>query len=157
MKNIFLSLFLCLGLVMACSENTEQTENLSQQQTSVPDYEKIVFNYNQSDLKDGCGVDSAMICAIDKVAKCTINPKHIECDRQLMPSFIFMEDETLQRPTEMSFRAYKLKPLSGGVVEVYTESSCNGAWFGLCNGNVVYVLAPNGEGWKVNDIYSFAQ
>jgi len=101
--------------------------------------------------------DGAMMCAIELAAKCTINPKHKECDKNLLPSFIFMEDESLQRPTEISFRVYKLKPLQGGIIEAYTESSCNGGWFGLCQGNVIYVLSSQGSGWKVNDIYSLAQ
>lgn len=67
-----------------------------------------------------------------------------------------MEDESLQRPTEMTFRVYKLKPLKSGSVELYTESTCNGNWFGLCQGNIIYVLTPNGDKWNVNDIYAIA-
>ena len=58
-----------------------------------------------------------------------------------------MNDESLQRPTEMSFRVYKLKPLNDGSVEAYTESTCNGNWFELFQGNIIYVLSPNGKDW----------
>jgi len=157
MKNFFLLLFVAIGLISACSDGSSQTESSSQSQTTSPEYEKITFSYKQGELPDGCRVDSAMMCAIELAAKCTINPKHKECDKNLLPSFIFMEDESLQRPTEISFRVYKLKPLQGGIIEAYTESSCNGGWFGLCQGNVIYVLSSQGSGWKVNDIYSLAQ
>ncbi len=157
MKKFFLLVLVSMGLIGACSDRVEPAESLSQSQTTMPEYEKITFSYKQGELQDGCSVDSSMMCTIELAAKCTVNPKHKECDKNLLPSFIFMEDESLQRPTEMAFRVYKLKPLTNGIVEVYTESSCNGGWFGLCQGNIIYVLAPQGSDWKVNDIYSLAQ
>lgn len=93
---------------------------------------------------------------MESMAKCTIDPGRADCDRSKMPDFVFMNDESLQRPTEMSFRVYKLKPLNDGSVEAYTESTCNGNWFGLCQGNVIYVLSPNGNDWKVKDVYALA-
>ncbi len=160
MKKYVAFLLVAVSLVVSCSDKSEDvsaaevnnTENIA-----VPEYDKKVFSYQLGELQDGCPVNSAMICAINQAAKCTINPKHKDCDKQLLPSFIFMEDESLQRPTEMSFRVYKLKPINGGLVEVYTESMCNGGWFGLCKGTIIYVLAPQGENWKVDNIYAVAQ
>ena len=149
---------LALGFISACSDKVEEVNNQeTQANVSIPEYDKITFSYKKGELKVGCDVDSQMVCAIDLLAKCTINPNWPECNKELMPSFVFMEDESLKRPTEVSFRIYKLKPLGEGIVEAYTDSSCNGGWFGLCQGNVIYVLSPHGKTWKVNDVYSLAQ
>ena len=41
------------------------------------------------------------------------------------------------------------------VVELYTDSTCNGSWFGLCQGTVIYVLTqPDDGSWYVKDIYA---
>jgi len=149
-------LWLSLGFIVACSDKSEQAETVPQQEVSLG-YENVIFSYKQGEIKTGCSAKDALVCAVELAVKCTINPKHEECNKNLLPSFIFMEDESLQRPSEMSFRLYQLKPLSGGMVEAYTESNCNGGWFGLCQGNVIYVLAPHDDGWKINDIYSLAQ
>ena len=152
MKKI-VSAMMALCLISACSDKENANE---QENTPKTGYEDIVFNYKAGELKDNCTADSPMVCAMDIAAKCTIDPKRPECDKNNLPKFIFMEDESLQRPTEMTFRIYKLKPLKSGSVEVYTESTCNGNWFGLCQGNIIYVLTPMGENWKVNDIYAMA-
>ena len=150
MKKLLLFLFMVLS---ACSEaETQQQQNITQKAS--PEYEKMVFNYKKGHLQDICSVDSPMICAVDRTVKCTIEHTRSECQKDSMPSFIFMEDETLQRPTEMRFQIYKLKPISGGEVEVYTQSKCNGKWFDLCQGNVIYVLSPKADGWFVRDIYA---
>lgn len=156
MQKVFLSLLLMIGFIAACSDKAEQSETAQQQEVS-SGYENMIFSYKQGEIKTGCSTTDALICAVELVAKCTINPKYEECKKDMLPAFIFMEDASLQRPTEMSFKVYKLKPLSGGNIEAYTESSCNGGWFGLCQGNVIYVLTPQADGWKINDIYSLAQ
>ena len=71
-----------------------------------------------------------------------------------MPKFVFMEDESLQRPTSQSYKITKIKPLSDGSVEVYTQSTCNGNWFGLCNGNIIYVMSHQDNHWIVKEIYA---
>ena len=50
----------------------------------------------------------------------------------------------------------KLKPLNDGTVEVYTQSTCNGVWFGLCNGNIIYVMKNVNNKWQVKDIYAIS-
>ena len=67
-----------------------------------------------------------------------------------------MEDESLQRPTQQSYKITKLKPLNDGTVEVYTQSTCNGVWFGLCNGNIIYVMKNVNNKWQVKDIYAIS-
>ena len=66
----------------------------------------------------------------------------------------FMEDESLQRPSQASFQIVKLKPIDAHTVEVYTKSDCNGVWFGLCKGNIIYVLNNRSGNWTVKDIYA---
>ena len=151
MKKIAYTL-MALCLISACSEQKEP----EQETTKKTGFEDIVFAYKAGELSDSCMTDSPMVCAMDIAAKCTIDPKRAECDKNKLPGFIFMEDESLQRPTEMTFRVYKLKPLKSGSVELYTESTCNGNLFGLCQGNIIYVLTPNGDKWNVNDIYAIA-
>ena len=144
-----------LCLLSACSEKSEEQDNeLNQAET--PKYEETVFAYKMGELNDNCSAQSPMVCAIDLAVKCTIDPKRADCAKKQMPGFIFMEDESLQRPTEMTFRIYKLKPLNDGTVEVYTDSTCNGNWFGLCQGNIIYVMKPMGENWMVHNIYALA-
>lgn len=86
--------------------------------------------------------------------KCTINHKLPECDPKKLPKFTFMEDESLQRPSQASFQIVKLKPIDAHTVEVYTKSDCNGVWFGLCKGNIIYVLNNRSGNWTVKDIYA---
>ena len=52
------------------------------------------------------------------------------------------------------FKIHKIKPVAADMVEIHTDSTCNGNWFGLCQGNIIYVLVPNGDSWRVKDIYA---
>ena len=85
-----------------------------------------------------------------------INPEFSECaeNKDNMPDFVFMQDETLQRPTFQSYKITKLVPRADGAVEVYTQSSCNGNWFGLCNGNIIYVMKNIDSRWRIIDMYA---
>ena len=98
--------------------------------------------------------NSAMACAVEFTVKCTLNPAFEGCKTSKLPKFIFMEDESLKRPTEISFKIAKIKPINADLVEIHTDSTCNGNWFGLCNGRVIYVLVPDGNGWRTKDIYA---
>jgi len=40
------------------------------------------------------------------------------------------------------------------MIEVYTQGSCNGMWFGLCEGNIIYVLSNKNGFWAVKDVYA---
>ena len=116
--------------------------------------EDMVFEYKKDTLADDCDQDSKMLCAVDFATKCTINPSFKGCKESRLPKFIFMNDESLKRPTEISFKVHKIKPLSADLVEIHTDSTCNGNWFGLCQGRVIYVVVPDGESWRVKDIYA---
>ncbi len=151
----FLFLFI-IGLVFcACSPQEESSNSPSSSPTAEID-KNTVFSFDINTLSSGCEHSSLMICAINASIKCTINPNFEECAKQkaYMPNFIFMEDESLKRPTSQSYKITKIKPISDGSIEVYTQSTCNGNWFGLCNGNIIYVMDYQNNKWHVKDIYA---
>lgn len=139
--------FLTIILISACSQkNSEQNENT---------FEDREYSYNAENLTEYCTINSEIACAVEAAVKCIINPKLSICDKLGLPDFVFMDDEDLQRPTEQSFRITKLKPLAENIIEVHTIGSCNGNMFGLCNGNIIYVLKnKNNSGWRVSDVYA---
>ena len=106
---------------------------------TVKAYDNSVHTYTKDNLKTTCDLDS---------------PNFGDCHDSKLPKFIFMSDESLQRPTEMSFEIAKIKPINDDLVEIHTDSTCNGNWFGLCQGRVIYVLVPSNGAWRVKDIYA---
>jgi hypothetical protein len=116
--------------------------------------EETVLVYRADSLEENCTLDSKMACAVEFAVKCTLNPDFNGCRDSKLPRFIFMEDENLHRPTEISFQITKIKPFGSDLVELHTDSTCDGNWFGLCTGRVIYVLVPNGDDWRVKDIYA---
>ncbi len=154
MKNL-LSLLMVLLTVSACSKSEEQSPKPTPAPTASIDKDTI-FSFDINTLSPGCDNNSEMVCAINASIKCTINPEFAECAelKAFMPNFIFMQDESLQRPTSQSYKITKIKPLSDGTVEVYTQSTCNGNWFGLCNGNIIYVMDYQNNRWIVKDLYA---
>lgn len=158
------ALLLILTLISACSDKNSDdsvaaSENMAPKQISLnkmpnADYAEKTFEFNADTLTSGCEEDSEIVCAINLALKCTINPKAEECDKSKMPKFIFMEDESLERPTAASYKITKMKPIADGQVEIYTESTCNGSWFGLCNGKIIYVMAQKNGKWIVKDLYA---
>lgn len=127
-------------------------ENVAQKQENA--IEDIVFEYKKDKLKTDCKQDSKMLCAVDFAVKCTINPEFEGCKESKLPKFIFMSDESLKRPTEISYKLHKIKPIAADLIEIHTDSTCNGNWFGLCQGRVIYVLVPDNDSWRVKDIYA---
>jgi len=118
-------------------------------------YEDKAYTYKADSLSEKCFLNSPMACAVEFAIKCTLNPDFNGCRDSKLPNFIFMTDESLNRPTEMSFKIAKIKPINDGLVEIHTDSTCNGRWFGLCQGRVIYVLVPLGDdAWRVKDIYA---
>ncbi len=161
MKLFNLPLALCLLGLAACSDDGAQSEAQANPQevaqvVEIADFEKQTFAFDAASMTDGCSINSDMVCAINLFVKCSIDPLREECvnNKAQMPSFVFMQDESLGRPTQVSYQIKRLKPLAGGVVEVSTQSQCNGKWFGLCNGNIIYVMKPMSEGWLVQDVYA---
>lgn len=163
----FWIMVLSIFLLASCQPADEKTEantasdpvhtiSLTTSPTADNSVIKEEYHFEITTLKPECETDSAMVCALNLAIKCAINPHMETCrqHREAMPGFTFMEDESLQRPTQVSYKINKLKPLPGGLVEVYTSSQCNGNWFGLCNGNIIYVMQPNQDTWSVTEIYA---
>ena len=132
----FLCAFSALLLISACSDEkttNQDTSTLSTQEALEKgeeivarpqfdvEFEDVVYQYDINNLPQGCDKGSDIVCAIDLQVKCTINPKLAECDAKKLPRFTFMEDESLQRPTQSSFQIVKLKPIDATTVEVYTK------------------------------------
>lgn len=147
-------LFLLALLITACSKQDNTAEKTALAQNSLD--KETVFSFEINNLQAGCDNPSEIVCAINQTIKCILNPQFSECDKAKdnMPAFVFMQDESLQRPTFQSYKINKLSPRSDGAVEVYTQSSCNGNWFGLCNGNIIYVMKNIDSTWKVIDMYA---
>ncbi len=147
-----------LILLAGCSDEGKKQNETGAASTpaETQDFEKRVFDFDAGQIKEGCEVDSEMVCAINLFVKCSINPKTTEClqAKNKLPKFVFMEDESLGRPTKQSYRILKMKAIAGGAFEVYTESQCDGQWFGLCRGTIIYVMQPGQRGWIVNDVYA---
>lgn len=64
------------------------------------------------------------------------------------------DEESLQRPSEMSFRVTKIKPVSADMIEVYTESSLQRRLVRARKGNIIYVLSNKSGKWVVKDVYA---
>lgn len=135
-------------------QNKQETTAAPSSAASSASFEDKVYTYDVSALPECCQLNSEMACAVEFAVKCTLNPDFTGCRQSKLPKFIFMDDESLDRPTQMSFKIKKIKPVAADMVEIHTDSTCNGNWFGLCQGNIIYVLVPDGESWRVKDIYA---
>lgn len=157
-KKILLSLLLIVlilsGLYYFKTKNTAESPVINNVPEQTASFEEKAYEYDAANLPESCDLNSEMACAVDFAVKCTLNPDYQGCRGSKLPSFIFMEDENLQRPTQMSFQIAKIKPIAADLIELHTDSTCNGNWFGLCQGRVIYVLVPDGEHWRVKDIYA---
>ncbi|MBQ8671884.1 MAG: hypothetical protein IJ525_05110 [Alphaproteobacteria bacterium] len=133
--------------------SNEQTAQPQEVKETLPE---TVYNLAAENVKEECSESNEQLCAVEWTVKCTLNPDLAICKKLELPSFIFMKDPSVERPTEMNFRFTDKKVLLNNTTEIYTESTCNGSWFGLCQGTVIYVLAPSsGEyKWQVKDIYA---
>ncbi len=151
-KSLYLICF--LALFCACSEQPEQKKEQSGPKTEFSTED--VYSFNIENLQTGCSENSDVVCSINNYVKCTIDPHFSDCakNKDFMPRFVFMEDENLQRPTNQSYKILKLKPLPNGNIEVYTQSTCNGNWFGLCNGNIIYVMENKENRWNILEVYA---
>lgn len=163
MKKYWFAL-LALNLLMACSDKNEtkdtsvpvESKQISLNQAPIFDFADKTFSFQKDALPESCSENSDIVCAVNQTTICTINPQKEQCSKALMPSFIFMEDESLDRPTQISYKIIELKPLAGGQLEVHTDSTCNGNWFGLCKGRIIYVMVQQNGKWIVQDIYARA-
>lgn len=155
---VIVGLFLIVGfsvtLMLKSEHATVQNSEKQAKNEEVLDLNKI-YTFSRESLPISCTVKNAQLCAVEGAVKCTINPDFEGCKTFNLPKFIFMQDSQLDRPTEISYRIANKKVLINDTVEIYTDSACNGGWFGLCQGTVIYVLAKeDGKKWYVKDIYA---
>ncbi|MBQ9271575.1 MAG: hypothetical protein IJ218_04865 [Alphaproteobacteria bacterium] len=117
---------------------------------------ETVFSFNNQNVTAECSEGlSDMFCAVENAVKCTLKPDLANCAGLNLPQFIFMTDPTAERPTEMNYKFINKEIQPNGTTHIYTESSCNGGWFGLCQGTVIYVVGQSKSGkWSVKDIYA---
>lgn len=131
----------------------QEGEQIVEVEETLPD---TVFSFNTQNITAECSKDlPEMLCAVENAVKCTIKPDLEICADLNLPQFIFMTDPTVERPTEMNYKFINKEIQPTGSVNIYTESSCNGGWFGLCQGTVIYVLGQSKKGtWRIKDIYA---
>lgn len=127
----------------------EQVEAVIEE--ALPD---VIYTFNIENVSEECSQDNPQFCAVENAVKCTVTPDMEFCKKLNLPEFIFMKDPSIDRPSEISYKIVNKKVLPNNTTEIYTESACNGNWFGLCQGTVIYVLTPTNETWQVKDIYA---
>lgn len=117
--------------------------------------EELFYTYKKDNLSETCAMDDRIFCAVERVVKCTINPEMNICHKDVVPAFVLGQTEDVDRPSEISFKIAKIKPIpESSDLSVYTQSNCNAIWFGLCKGTVVYSLSANGSDWQVTNIFA---
>ena len=156
--------YLCLALALtACKDKQEQADNKVndiQAQISMPADPDKLYSYQKDNLPETCESDNEIVCAIENVVKCALNPTASYCDKKTMPEFLFYDDsmfaegDVLGRPSEQSFKITKIKPLDNQTIEVFTKGQCDKNWFGVCEGNVIYVMTKQFGTWQVQDVYA---
>jgi len=112
--------------------------------------------YSIENLVADCFADDKIFCAVERTVKCTLAPELASCDKEFVPGFILGQTGDTERPTQISFKITKIKPIpDSSDISVYTESDCDALWFGLCKGTVIYSLnqKKNGE-WGVTDMFA---
>ena len=163
MKKILVALLLVvlLGFSWYLLQKTPQKTVSAEQKTVIvpePKLPDTLFTFKKDELDADCSDNNPQFCAVEQAVKCTINPELEGCKKAKLPRFIFLTDSGIDRPTEISYKFTEKKLLNNQNVELYTDSTCNGTWFGLCHGRVIYVLAPEGNNnWSVKDIYAIEQ
>ena len=157
---ILFALFLLFGFSAYLLHKTPKEKIVVENEEIVvqePKLPETVYNFKKDELKEDCSEANAQLCAVETAVKCTINPDLEICEKANIPQFIFLKDSGIDRPSEISYKFTDKKILNNQNVEFYTDSTCNGTWFGLCHGRVIYVLEPQGSEWNVKDIYAIEQ
>lgn len=163
MKKIIFTLCLALSLAACGKSDTQdspQTPTVTPAIDTTLKFDDKEYTYQKDNMPTKCLSESEIICAIENVVKCALNPKAPYCDAQSMPDFIFYDDamfaddDGLGRPTKQSFRPIKMKPLDGSTIEVFTIGTCDKNWFGNCAGNIIYILDNSSGHWRVKELYA---
>lgn len=153
---VIIALILLVGFSFSLITKPQQTETNQPAEVKTK-LQETVFAFTKESLPADCLEKDEQLCAVENAVKCTINPALENCAKLNLPKFIFMQDAGLDRPTEISYKLKNKRVLVNNTVEIFTDSSCNGGWFGLCQGTVIYVLAKpedQTDGWYVKDIYA---
>ena len=132
----------------------EDTQEIVYEEEKLPD---TTYTFNVEKLPETCEEADEVFCAVEKAVKCTIKTDLPFCAALDLPRFIFMTDPSIERPTEISYKFINKKVLPNNTIEIHTDSACNGRWFGLCQGTIIYVLKPADstvKEWHVKDIYA---
>ena len=158
---IIISLLLLFGFCGYLLHKTPKETIVAENEEIVvqePKLPETLFTFKKEELTTECKSENPQFCAIETAVKCTINPDMDGCKEAKIPQFIFIRDSGIDRPSEISYKFTDKKLLNNQNVEFYTDSTCNGTWFGLCHGRVIYVLAPeSNNSWSVKDIYAIEQ
>lgn len=155
---VFFALMVCILFYLQKKGRQDETQALApivvQEKTVAADG---LHTYSAADLSAECSGEDNIFCAVERAVKCTITPELTGCDKDNVPAFVIGKAEDTERPTEVSFKITKIKPVPDSQdISVYTESDCNAMWFGLCKGTVVYSLSPresDGQ-WRVTNIFA---
>ena len=114
--------------------------------------------HKKGEIDATCNNESEIICAVETTVKCSVDPTLSICSKNIVPDYTFMEDdEFLGRPTEVLYRITGIKTIDADTIEVRTKSECNGSWFGLCQGNVIYVVDNVKGFFRVKDVYALGE
>ena len=152
---IIFALAVSLIFYMQHKATSSETEVAVTNNASEADAADTLHTYTADNLQAECQSDSDIFCAIERTVKCTIDPTFENCNKNFVPAFVIGKAEDTERPTEISFRITKIKPIPESTdLSVYTQSDCNALWFGLCKGTVVYSLTTNKNEWVVTNIFA---
>ena len=159
MRHILLTAFLFAFLCSCSEQSSNETKDSSLQApklVEIPEVQSMgtLFEFDKNNAQTACSNPSQLVCAIEDTIKCAINPKQSFCQKGKMPDFVFMEDENIIRPQTFSYKITKIKALDKDSAEVFTEGKCDGNWFGLCRGNIIYVLKLQKDTWVVKELYA---
>ena len=96
-KHLFFFLFLLL--ISSCGKKDTTAEKTAEAGNSLDT--DTIFSFTVDKLPSSCDNSSEIVCTINLAVKCLLNPQFSECSKakDLLPSFLFMVDETLQLPT----------------------------------------------------------
>lgn len=157
---MFIAIFAIAAVMMFYMQKKAETES-----QGVPAHEALpvvkeeadepFYVYKADSLVEDCALKDRIFCAVERVVKCTINPDMKACNKDDVPGFVLGQTEDVERPSEISFKIVKIKPIpESSDISVYTKSDCNALWFGLCKGTVVYSLTTDGLEWHVTNIFA---
>ena len=90
------------------AEAETESEPVVQVEEKLPE---DVYSFNAQELSTECSEGlNEMLCAVENAVKCTLKPDMEMCSKQNLPSFVFMTDPTVERPTATRGRPTTPRP-----------------------------------------------